>query len=49
MNRQVILKHNTRFICFISKVNYVSVENAEDLDTVMPMYNLFIWFFVELL
>ena len=48
MNRQVILKHNARFICFISKVNGVLVENAEDLDTVMPMYNLYIWFFVEL-
>ena len=40
MNRQVILKHNARFISCISKVNGVLVENAEDLDTAMTMYNL---------
>ena len=40
MNRQVILKINTPFISCISKINGVLVENAEDLDIVMPMYNL---------
>ena len=40
MNRQVILKNNAPFISCTSKTNGVSVENAEDLDTVMPMYNL---------
>ena len=40
MNRQVILKNNTPFISCISKINGVLVENAEDLDIVMPMYNL---------
>ena len=40
MNRQVILKNNAPFISCISKINGVLVENAEDLDTVMPMYNL---------
>ena len=39
MNRQVILKNNTPFISCISKINGVLVENAEDLDIVMPMYN----------
>ena len=40
MNRQVILKNNAPFICCISKINGVLVENAEDLDIVMTMYNL---------
>ena len=40
MNRQVILKNNAPFISCISKINGVFVENAEDLDIVMPMYNL---------
>ena len=40
MNRQVILKNYAPFISCISKINVVLVENAEDLDIVMPMYNL---------
>ena len=40
MNRQVILKNNAPFISCISKINGVLVENAEDLDIVMTMYNL---------
>ena len=40
MNRQVILKNNAPFISCISKINGVLVENAEDLDILMPMYNL---------
>ena len=40
MNRQVILKNNAPFISCISKINGVLVENAEDVDIVMPMYNL---------
>ena len=40
MNRQVISKNNTPFISCISKINGVLIENAEDLDIVMPMYNL---------
>ena len=40
MNRQVILKNNARFISCISKINGVLVENAEDLDIVMPVYDL---------
>ena len=40
MNRQVILKNNAPFISCISKINGVLVENAEDLDIVMPMYSL---------
>ena len=40
MNRQVILKNNASFISCISKINGVLVENAEDLNIVMPMSNL---------
>ena len=40
MNRQVILKNNAPFIPCISKINGVLAENAEDLDIVIPMYNL---------
>ena len=40
MNRKVILKNNTPFLSYISKINGVLIENAEDLDIVMPMYNL---------
>ena len=39
-NRQIILKNNTPFISCISKINGTLIENAEDLDIVMPMYNL---------
>ena len=39
MNRRVILKNNAPFISCISKINGVLVENAEDIDIVMPMYN----------
>ena len=37
INRQVILKNNAQFISCISKINSVLVE---DLDIVMPIYNL---------
>ena len=40
MDRQVILKNNASFISCILKINSVLVENAEDLDIVMIMYNL---------
>ena len=40
MNRQVILKNNASFISCISKINGVLVQNAEDLNIVMPMSNL---------
>ena len=34
------LKNNARFISCILKINDELVENAEDLDMVIPMYNL---------
>ena len=38
--KEIILENNAPFISFISKTNDALVENAEDLDIVMPMYNL---------
>ena len=39
-NKELTLKNNAPFISCISKINGKLVENAEDLDIVMPMYNL---------
>ena len=40
-NKDLTLKNNAPFISCISKMNGELVENAEDLDIAMPMYNLF--------
>ena len=40
-NRPLAFKNNAPFISCISKINGKLIENAEDLDIVMPMYNLF--------
>ena len=39
-NKSVAFKNNAPFINCISKINGVKVDNAEDLDVVMSMYNL---------
>ena len=39
-NKELTLKNNAPFISCISKINGEFVENAEDLDIVMPIYNL---------
>ena len=39
-NKSVAFTNNAPFINCISKINGVQVDNAEDLDVVMPMYNL---------
>ena len=39
-NKAVTFKSNTPFINCISKINGIKIDNAEDLDVVMPMYNL---------
>ena len=39
-NKEVIFKNNAPFINCISKINGVKIDNVEDLDVVMPMYNL---------
>ena len=38
-NKIVAFKNNAPFINFISKINGVQIDNAEDLDVVMPTYN----------
>ena len=38
--KKLVFKNNTPFINCISKINSVKIDNAEDLDVVMPMYNL---------
>ena len=39
-NRFLALKNNAPFVNFISKINNVLIDNLEDLDAVMSMYNL---------
>ena len=40
MNRPLAFKNNAPFFSCISKINGVLIENAEDLDIVIPMDNL---------
>ena len=40
-NKSVAFKCNASFTNCISKLNGVKINNAEDSDFVMPMYNLF--------
>ena len=39
-NRSLILKNNARFVSCITRINGELIEDADDLDIVMPMYNL---------
>ena len=39
-NKSVAFKNNAPFINCISKINRVQIDSAEDLDVVMPMFNL---------
>ena len=39
-NKEVTFKNNAPFINCISKINGIKIDNAEDLDVVMLMYNL---------
>ena len=39
-NKSVASKNNAPFVNFISKINGVQIDNAEDLNVVMQMYNL---------
>ena len=38
--KKIVFKNNAPLINCISKTNGVKIDNAEDLDVVMPMYNL---------
>ena len=39
-NKEITFKNNAPFINCMSKINGIKIDNAEDLDVVMPMYNL---------
>ena len=39
-NKKLAFKNNIPFRLFISKINNIFIDNAEDLDNVMPMYYL---------
>ena len=39
-NKFLAFKNNAPFTNCISKINNVLIDNAEDLDIVIPMYNL---------
>ena len=39
-NKNLTFKNNAPFITCITKINDIKFDNAEDLDVVMPMYNL---------
>ena len=40
INKKLVFKNNASFKSCISKINNRFIENAEDLDIVLPMYNL---------
>ena len=39
-DKKLVFKNNAPFINCISKINVVKIDNAEDLDVVMPLHNL---------
>ena len=39
-DKKLAFENNTPFVSCISKINNALIDNAEDLDIVMPMYNL---------
>ena len=41
-NKKLTFKNNVPFSSCISKINNTSVDNAEDLNIVKPMYNKFV-------
>ena len=40
INKKVIFKNRAPFTDCISKTNNTEVDNAKDIDIVMPMYNV---------
>ena len=39
-NKNLVFKNDALCISCISKINNILIENAEDIDIVMPIYNL---------
>ena len=35
-----MFENNVPYINYITKINSIKIDNAEDLDAVMPLYNL---------
>ena len=42
-NKKVIFKNCALFINCISEINNTQIDNAKDIDIVMPMYNLIVY------
>ena len=42
-NTKLILKNNAPFVSCITRINGELIEDADDLDIVMPMYNLLVY------
>ena len=40
VKKKLVFKNNAPFINCISKINGIKIDNAEDLDVVIRMYNL---------
>ena len=40
INKNLIFKNNAPFTSYITKINNAFVDNAKDLDIVVPVYNL---------
>ena len=40
VKKKMVFKNNAPFINCISKINGVKIDNVEDLDVLMPLYNL---------
>ena len=40
-NKNLAFKNNALFINCIWKINVIKIDNAEDVDVAMPIYNLF--------
>ena len=38
--KKIAFENNAPFVSCVSKINKTQIDNAEDLDIVMPMYNL---------
>ena len=39
-NKNLVFENNVPYINYITKINSIKIDNAEDLDAVMPLYNL---------
>ena len=39
VKKKLVFKNNAPFINCVSKINGIKIDNAEDLDAAMPMYN----------